>query len=384
MKEKSKPFIKGYKFRIYPTKKQKELFENTFGCCRYIYNTLLDMSIKEYENYKESIKLSNIDIYKKPNVSGFYFTNKLLQLKNDPDKNWLNNVSAVALQQSALHLGGSFKNFFKLRKGYPKFKKKNGKQSFSLTKAGFCFKDKNLYIIKSKEPITINYHRELPSYPSSLAISRTPSGKYYISFTCRYIPNKTFGTKITGVDVGLTHLMTLSDGTKIDNEKRYKKYEKKLRRLQQSLSRKEKGSKNKYKARIKVAIQHQLIVNSRNDQLHKLSRTLVNENQVIGIEKLKIVNMVKNHKLAKSIHDVAWGTFFRFLLYKATESQNCKILLVETNFPSSHLCSNTGKHIGRKLKLNERTWNCPHCNKIHDRDINAAKNILNEVLKYKI
>jgi putative transposase len=381
MQQQHKPFIKGYKYRIYPTEAQKELLAKTFGCCRYVYYKLLEAIKAEYEAYKESLKTPSATTLKKPSVNAFESTKRLTLLKSKGDAPWLNEVSAVALQQSVIHLGKAFENFFRAKKGYPKFKKKYGPQSFTLTRDAFRFKEGKLYIAKSNEPLEVLYSRELPSEPSSLTISKTPSGEYYISFTCEYTPVKTSGTKITGIDLGLNSLITLSDGTKIANPYHYRNGQKRLRRLQQSLSRKQKDSKNRYKARIALAKYHERIKNRRLDQLHKLTRTLVNNNQVIGVEDLVVENMVKNPKLAKYIQDSSWSTFLKLLSYKAIESQHCNIVLVDRYFPSSHLCSVTGKHLGRKLDLNERSWQCPHCGQVHNRDVNAAVNIAKEALR---
>jgi putative transposase len=378
MQQQAKPFIKDYRFRIYPTEKQKELFANTFGACRYVYNKLLEGIIAEYEAYKEACKTPGAIELKKSSVGTYDLVKRITLLKSKGDAPWLNEVSNVALQQSAIRLGRAFTNFFRFKKGYPKFKKKYGYQSFTLTRSGFSFKEGKLYIAKSEEPLNVLFSRGLPSEPSSIIISKTPSGKYFISFVCEYTPVKTSGTEVIGIDVGLTNLITLSDGTKIPNPYHYRKGERKLRRLQQSFSRKQKDSKNRRKAHIALAKCHEHISNRRLDQLHKLSRTLVNNNQVIGLENLAVKNMVKNSRLSKSISDTSWGTFLKLLSYKAAESQHCAVILVDRYFPSSHLCSNTGKHLGRKLELKERSWHCPHCGQIHDRDVNAAINIARE------
>ena len=244
----------------------------------------------------------------------------------------------------------------------------------------FTLKDGRFTIAKMKEPLHVVWSRDLPSVPSSCTLSMTPSGEYYVSFTCEYTPPKTSGTKVTCIDLGLTHLATLSDGTKIDNPRHYQKTQQRLKRLQQSLCRKKKGSKNRNKARIRVARCHQRIVAQRNDYLHKLSRTLVNENQVIGLETLKVLNMVRNGILAKHIHSAAWATLTSFIAYKAQESQHCRVILMNPYFPSSHICAATGKKLDRKLDLRERSWDCPHCGQKHDRDVNAAQVIATEAL----
>jgi putative transposase len=266
-----KIFLKRYNFRIYPTEEQKVLFAKTFGCCRYVYNRLLAEANAEYEAYKESLKTPGAKELKKPLVTQFSLISKLTIIKSQGDVPWLNEVSSRALQQSAICLSNAFANFFRNRKGYPKFKKKHGRQSFTLTREAFSFKENKLYIAKSKEPLEVLYSRELPSEPSSLTIIKTPSGKYFISFVCEYTPTKTSGTKITGIDIGLKNLITLSDGTKIPNPYYFRRSEDRLRRLHQSLSRKQKGSKNREKARIALAKCYEHISNRRLDYLHKLT-----------------------------------------------------------------------------------------------------------------
>jgi putative transposase len=380
MQEKLKPFIKGYKFPIYPTEAQKKLFINTFGSCRYVYNRILEDIKAEYEAYKEACKTPGAIELKKPSVGAYDLVKKLTLLKAQEDTYWLNDVSSVALQQSAIHLANAFKNFFRNRKGYPDKKRDRGDQSFTLTKDAFRFKEGKLYVAKSDEPLDVHFTRDLPSEPSSLTITKTPLGEYFISFVCEYTPTKTSGTKLIGIDLGLSSLITLSDGTKIANPYFYRRNQKKLRRLNQSFSRKQKESKNRHKAHITLAKCHKRIKDRRLDQLHKLTRTLVNECQVIGLENLAVRYMIKNPKLSKSIQDASWSTLLKLLRYKAAESQHCTVILVDRYFPSTHLCSNTGKHLGRKLELKERSWHCPHCGQIHDRDVNAAVNIIKEAM----
>ncbi len=369
----TKLFKKGFKYPIYPSAEQAELLARTFGCCRYVWNKALTESIQEYKAKKDT-KLA------KPGVSGYDFVNKLTKYKQDTETSWLNEVSSTALQQTMLHLGQAYTRFFKERKGYPKFKKKYSKQSFSLTKDSFRIKDKQLYIAKSKVQVALHWTRELPNQPSSATISRTTTGKYYISFICEYTPVKSYGKGEIGIDLGLKDFLTTSDGTKIANPKHLKHREKQLRRAQQSLSRKQKGSSNRNKARKVVAKCHFKIANSRSDFLHKLSRSLVNKNQVIGLEKLIVKNMIKNRKLSKHIGDASWSSFTTMLNYKAAESQNCDIIYMDSFFPSTHICHIDKHRLDRKLKLSERSWTCPKCLEMHDRDINAAINIKYEAL----
>jgi len=376
----TKSFKKGFKYRIYPNQDQTILLNKTFGSVRYVYNRGLSDAKREYEYYLAHKDTNHYNVLAKPTLTGFEFANRLITYKNDPDSIWLNEVSSVALQQSMIHLGSAYSTFFKNRKGYPKFKSKHGKQSFTIMANGFRFKDNELFIAKSKDPLKIKLSRDLPSDPTSASISKTPSGKYYISFICEYTPIQSKGTGTIGIDLGIKDFAIISNGTKIPNPKHLKKKQKQLKRAQQSLSKKKLGSKNRNKARLKVAIIHEKITNQRNDFQHKLSRSLVNENQVIGIEKLKIKNMIQNHNLAKSIADASWSRFASMLNYKALESQNCSIVYMSCWYTSTHICSSCNTKLDFKLKLNDRVWTCPTCHTTHDRDLNAAKNILNHTV----
>ena len=375
----SQPYRKGYKYRIYPTAEQITLLNQTFGCCRYVYNRALAEAKAEYEYYLAHKDISATALVK-PSLAGFSLANKLPSYKSDPQSLWLRDANSVALQQSLLNLGKAFSTFFKSRKSYPSFKSKQGHQSFTLMQNSFRLKDKEVFIAKSKDALNVNWSRDLPSSPSSAVISRTPTGKYYISFICEYTPEQTSGTGQIGIDLGLKDFLASSDGSKVSNPKHTKRYARQLRRVQQSLARKKKGSSNRTKAKLKVALCHEKIANTRNDFLHKLSTKLVNENQVIGLEMLKVANMVRNHKLAKSISDVSWSRFCAMLQYKAIASQHCMLVYMDTWYPSSQLCNTCGTQRDVKLKLSQRDWICTSCGTQHDRDTNAARNILKKAL----
>jgi putative transposase len=377
---KTKPFVKGYKYRIYPTDGQKELLNKTFGCCRYIWNKVLSDTKVEYLHYLASKNIETINPVPIPNITGYGLAGRLPLLRTNPESSFLSEVSYDVLQQEMLHLGSAFSTFLKKRKGYPAFKRKDNKQSFTLTKNVFRFKEGKLYIAKCKEPIDVLFSKELPSVPTTAVITKSPTGKYYISFTCEYIPVKTNGTGVIGIDLGLKDFIVTSNGIKVPNPKHLKKYEKLLKRRQQALSRATKGSKNRLKAKQKVALIHERISNCRNDFQHKLSRKLINENQVIGLELLKVKNMVRNRKLAKSISDAGWSSFVSKLAYKAKESQNTSLVFMDTWYPSTHICNTTKLKLDSKLKLSDRTWQCPHCLQVHDRDLNAAMNIRDEAI----
>lgn len=354
-----------------------------FGAKRFIWNTLIDRTEKAHQLYQEQLALNPVVKPTYPRTDSFYFAGLVKPLRAEFP--WLKEASAVSLQQTALQLGAAYKRFFTGRSlprktGKPKFKSVRDRQSFSLLNIAFTLNDGCFQIAKMKAPLKVNWSRTLPSQPLNCSVSMERTGEYYVSFICEHTPPKTSGTKITGIDLGLSHLATLSNGVKVDNPKHYQKAQRKLKRLQQSLARKTKGSANRTKARIRVAKCHQRITNQRKDRLHKLSRVLVNENQVIGIETLRVANMIRNRKLAKHIQSASWAELTRQLAYKCAESQHCQLVMVDAYFPSSHLCSSTGLHLGRKLKLFERAWSCPHCGQTHDRDINAAENIAAEAL----
>lgn len=369
-----KKFVKGFKYRIYPNDEQIDLFSNTFGCVRFVWNSVLADTIREYEFYLKHKNYSTVTLVIKPSITGFNLVNKLIPLKTSPEYEWLNNVSSVALQQKLFDLNDAFSNFFKTKKGYPKFKKKGNAESFRLMSNSYRFKDNQFYIAKSKDPIKVKWSRDLPSTPTSVTISKTPTNKYYISFVCEYIPTKTNGTGKIGIDLGLKDFLVDSNDNRIENPKYFRKSQQKLKKLQRKLSKKQKSSKNRNKLRIKVAKLHEHIANQRNDFIHKVSRKLINENQVIGLESLKINNMIRNRNLSKSISDVGWGIFTNQLIYKAHESQHCKLVFMDCWYPGSHICNCCNTKLDRKLKLSERYWTCPTCNTKHDRDFNASKN----------
>lgn len=365
-----KPFQKGFKFRIYPTKDQEEYFSKLFGSCRFVFNRLLDEAIDAYEQAKKDPTLK-----KNTKLSSFDFINKLPALKSNPEFAWLKEQPSKVLQNSAKNLGVAYSNFFKRKKGRPKFKSKHGRQSAVFSNQSYILKDNVLKLAKLDTPVKVKWSRELPSVPNTLVISKTPSGKYYASFTCEYAPVVTNGQGVTGVDAGITDLATFSDGTFIPNLRVYVSYMKELRRLQKSLSRKKKGSKNREKTRIRVALLHEKIANIRNDYLHKLTTKLVRENQAVAIESLAVKNMSKNRKLAKHILDASWGRMREMLKYKCVASQHCKLFLAHPYFPSTQLCSDCHMRPKEKLKLGTRKWTCTNCGSIHQRDHNAAKNL---------
>lgn len=353
---------RAYKFRFYPTDEQAKLLAQTFGCVRFVYNTILRWRTDEY--YQSKAKIGYIQA-----------SAKLTELKKQPEFAFLNDVSCVPTQQALRHQQTAFKNFFGGRAKYPAFKSKKHKQSAEFTKSAFKYKDGNIYIAKNKDPLNIRWSRHLPSAPSAITISKDCAGRYFVSCLCEFenqiLPKSDSNI---GIDVGIKHLFVTDSGVKIDNPRHTAKYTKKLARAQKRLSRKKLGSANRAKARLKVARIHAKIFDCRLDNLHKLSRKLVNDNQVICVESLRVKNMIKNSKLAKHIADVSWGNFINQLEYKADWAGRtiCKI---DQFFPSSKRCSNCGYTLNF-LALDTRHWDCPQCKTTHDRDVNAAKNIL--------
>lgn len=365
---------KSFKYRIYPSNQQKEMFAKTFGCCRFVYNSLLNWRNTEYTT--KGIK-----------INYNHTSSKLTEIKKNPEYAWLNEVSSVALQQVLRNQDKAYMNFFKKNAKYPKFKRKNNNQSFQLMTNAFKFKDGNLYVAKSEEPLTIKWHRPMEGKVTSLTISKDCANRYFISFCCEEIDSKPLSKplpiveKTVGIDVGLTTFVVTSDGEKIKPLKALLKYQDKLAKLQRKKSKMQllnkangiKDSNRCAKARLRIAKVHNKITDSRKDFLHKLSTKLINENQVICLEDLNIAGMIKNPKLAKHIADASWSEFNRQLEYKA-QWYGRTISKVNTWYPSSQLCSNCGFDSGKK-PLNIRSWTCTNCETFHDRDINASKNI---------
>jgi putative transposase len=358
--------LKSFKFRIYPTKEQKNFLANQFGGVRFIYNFFLNRRKEEYLINKKSSNYHKDAKY-------------LTELKQKDGYEWLYDISAQSCQQSLRHLEVAYTRFFNKKSRFPKFKKTNSNQSYKMVQA-FLVEKNILWIPKLKNGIKIKQDRDLPSKPSSVTISSTPSGKYYASFCCKIdqelLPKSE--NKI-GIDFGIKDLVITSNGHHFKNQKLTKQFEKKLANKQRKLSKKKKGSNNRNKARIEVAKVYEKIKFKRLDYLHKISRKLINENQVIIAEDLNISGMMKNHKLSKAIQDASWYELIRQLQYKA-EWYGRTFYQISTWFPSSKTCSEC-HYVMDKMPLDIRSWICPCCNTKHDRDVNAAKNILNKGLK---
>jgi len=364
---------KAYRERLRPSLEAVIYLRKYIGGTRWIYNEILARVRREYQDH-----IANASI-PKPNLSPYALCLRIKYLRNDSDMTWLQEVPAAACNQKIQDLGRAFQNFFsrgrKKKTGYPKFKKKTDGGSFRLDKQDFSIRNDMLHIRKCPLPIKVLWSRDLPSAPSQVTITMTPTGEFYASFLCEYEPVKTTGTGIIGIDLGITDLATMSNGITIPNPRHYLASQRRLGMLQRRLSRKQKGSNNRNKARLKVAKCHQHIANQRKDHLHKLSTALVRENQAICIEDLAVGNMVRNRHLSKHIMTAGWGMFRRMLEYKCIASQHCRLIIADRYYPSTQECHVCGSRPSKKLGLSVREWTCEHCGTRHERDDNASQNL---------
>lgn len=362
---------KAYKYRIYPTKEQEILLAKTFGCARFVYNRGLAMKMALYQDEKKGISVFNL-------------MKEMAKWKDREETAWLKEVNSQVLQASLVNLDRAYTNFFRKRAAFPKFKSKfDSNQSFCNPQSTLVeWEENRIYIPKFKDGIKAVLHRKFEGKIKSSTISKTPSGKYFISIlvetdTESPKPKKPRENKTLGIDLGIKDFATFSDGTVINNPRHFRKKQKALKRAQRKLSRKKKGSKNRDKQRKKVAVLHEKVTNARKDFLHKVTHSIV-ENQgfsSIAIEDLNVAEMLrtgKKNKLSRSISDAGWGMFRQFLTYKC-EREGKNLLVIGRFDPSSKLC--TCGHLNNNLSLKEREWECPSCHTHHRRDELAAQNI---------
>ncbi|MFD4600966.1 RNA-guided endonuclease InsQ/TnpB family protein [Streptomyces sp. NPDC058464] len=356
---------RAFKYRFYPTSEQAAELSRTFGCIRLVYNKALEDRTRAW--YGEQRRISYVQA-----------SAALTQWKKTEELAFLAEVSSVPLQQALRHLQGAFANFFAKRAKYPRFKsRKKSRASAEYTRSGFTWREGRLTLAKTAEPLDIRWSRPLPegAEPSTVTVSRDSAGRWFVSLLCEDTISPAPATEAAvGLDAGITSLVTLSTGEKITNPRHERRDRTRLAKAQRELCRKQKGSNNREKARRKAARVHTRITDRRRDFLHKLSTRLVRENQTVVIEDLAVRNLLKNGRLARAISDAAWTELRSMLEYKCAWYAR-ELVVVDRFFPSSKLCGNCGT-FREKLPLNIREWTCERCGTVHDRDGNAAHNML--------
>jgi len=356
-------YRRAYKYRCYPTPEQQQILARTFGCVRYVYNWGLRLRTDAYYQRQERVYYADTSA-------------AMTHLRKQPETAWLSEVAYIPLQQALRHLDKAFRHFFEGRAKYPTFKKKHGHQGAEYTTSAFTWDGEQLTLARMREPLPIRWSRPLPkeAKPTTITVTKDTAGRYFVSFLVEeHFKALDITPQTVGIDLGLHDTVTLSTGEKIGNEKFFAKDEKKLAKAQRILARKQKGSKNRSKAKLRVAGIHAQIADRRQDFLHKLTTRLIHENQVLCVESLSVKNMLKNHHLAKAIVDVGWGELIRQLQYKAAWYGR-SVVAIDKWYPSSKRCYDCG-HVLEFLSLETRFWTCPECSVEHDRDINAALNI---------
>jgi len=380
---------RAYRYRFYPTPAQAATLARTFGCARYVYNWALHLRTEAYHAYHAARATQERwesqerrERRERLGYLGYQETSAALTvLKQQPEMTWLGEVSSVPLQQALRHLDSAFRHFFAQHARYPRFKKKRGRQTATYASSAFRYDaaTRTLTLAKIEEPLAIRWSRPLPdgAMPTTVTVSRDPAGRYFVSMLVdEEIASLPATTEQVGIDLGLHDMVVLHTGEKVGNPHFFQQDEAKLAQAQRRLSKKQRGSRNREKARRTVARIHARIADRRTDFLHKLSTRIIRENQTICIESLAVKAMAKHPTLAKAIHDVGWGEFIRQLTYKAAWYGRT-LIPIDRWEPSSKRCSACGQVLA-SLPLDVRVWTCPNptCGISHDPDINAAKNIL--------
>ncbi|MFL6000188.1 MAG: RNA-guided endonuclease InsQ/TnpB family protein [Streptomyces sp.] len=354
---------RAFKYRFYPTDEQAAELSRTFGCVRLVYNKALEERTRAW--YGEQRRVSYVQS-----------SATLTKWKKTEELAFLTEVSSVPLQQALRHLQTAFGHFFAKRAKYPRFKsRKKSRASAEYTRSGFTWRDGRLTLAKMSDPVDIRWSRPLPhgTEPTTVTVSRDSAGRWFVSMLCRdRIAPAALTTNAVGIDAGVTSLVTLSTGEKVTNPRHERRDRTRLAKAQRELSRKAKGSANREKARKRVAKVHARIADRRRDFLHKLSTRLVRENQTVVIEDLTVRNLLKNGTLARAISDASWTQLRSMLEYKCAWYGR-ELVVVDRWFPSSKLCR-VCSTIAEKMPLNVREWTCD-CGVVHDRDVNAARNI---------
>ncbi|MBN6053583.1 transposase [Nonomuraea sp. RK-328] len=356
-----------YKVRAYPTAEQAAVLNRTFGCVRVVWNRTLAWRHARYHGERVTTNFTQANAH-------------LTAMKATDELAWLNEVSSVPMQQAIRHQQVAFTNFFAGRAKYPRYKSRTGRQSAEYTRSGFRYRDGRLLLAKMDTPLAFVWSwpdlDPATIKPTTVTVSRDPCGRWYVSFAVDVEdpePAPAAGAMV-GVDVGVKDFAVTYNGEKITNPRHLAKREHNLARYQRRMARRQRGSANRAKAKAKVARAHRKVRSSRTDFLHRTSARLIRDHDVIVIEDLAVKNMVRNRKLAKAISDSGWGAFRRMLEYKAAKNGR-HLIVIDRWHPSSKTCSACG-HLLAELSLSTRTWQCPSCGTRHDRDVNAAKNIL--------
>ena len=357
------PMLRSFKYRISPTKDQKVLLDKHFGCVRFLYNLALETKSAAYAGSKVSLSYNELSA-------------QLTDLKKECE--WLREVNSQCLQMALRNLDNSFRNFFKGRASFPNFKKKTAKQSFQLPQNVLVdFKNDCISLPKFKEPIKAVLHRKFEGDIKTVTISKTPTGKYFVSVLVdnhKELPKPIKSNNAVGIDLGIKTFAVCSDGTEYANPKHLRNAMVKLKWMQRQLSKKQKGSNRRKVWRFRIAKQHERVSNQRKDFLHKATNEITNRFDLVILEDLNIKGMVKNHKLAGAISDCGWNMFETMLKYKS-EWKGKRVEYIGRFEPSPKICSTCGA-INKELTLDVREWTCDNCNTTHDRDRNAANNIL--------